>query len=57
MGDTPASGWAGCSAMADPGLSGDRGRRKRVASLPSLPEDWQPSDPRLQAVYRKVRTS
>jgi hypothetical protein len=29
---------------------------RRVASLPPLPEDWQPSDPRLRAMYRKPRT-
>ena len=31
--------------------------RRRVASLPSLPSDWQPSDPDQQEVSRKLRTS
>jgi hypothetical protein len=28
---------------------------RRIASLPSLPESWQPSDPRLRALYRKLK--
>ncbi|MGP0063309.1 MAG: hypothetical protein ACLQGP_06855 [Isosphaeraceae bacterium] len=31
--------------------------RRRVASLPSLPEDWEPDDPRQRVEYRKSRTS
>jgi hypothetical protein len=31
--------------------------RRRVASLPPLPEDWEPDDPRQRAVYRESRTS
>jgi hypothetical protein len=31
--------------------------RRRVASLPPLPADWQPVDPRLRAPDRKPSTS
>ena len=31
--------------------------RRRVASLPPLPSDWQSSDPGQQEIYRKLRTS
>jgi hypothetical protein len=31
--------------------------RRRVASLPPLPEDWEPDDPRQRAAYRESRTS
>jgi hypothetical protein len=31
--------------------------RRRVASLPPLPADWQPHDPQLRALYRKMRPS
>jgi hypothetical protein len=31
--------------------------RRRIASLPPLPADWQPADPRQQALYRKLRRS
>ncbi len=31
--------------------------RRRVASLPPLPSDWQPSDPGQQESDRKLRTS
>lgn len=30
--------------------------RRRIASLPPLPADWQPDDPRQQSLYRKLRT-
>jgi hypothetical protein len=31
--------------------------RRRIESLPPLPADWQPDDPRQQAMYRKLRNS
>jgi hypothetical protein len=31
--------------------------RHRVASLPPLPAEWEPADPQLRAMYRKLRTS
>jgi hypothetical protein len=31
--------------------------RRRVASLPALPSDWQPTEPAQQETYRKLRTS
>jgi hypothetical protein len=31
--------------------------RARIASLPPLPADWQPDDPRQQRRYRRLRTS
>jgi hypothetical protein len=40
-----------------PGSAATEEGRQRVASLPPLPENWQPSDPRLQAMYLKARTA
>ena len=31
--------------------------RQRIAELPPLPADWEPHDPRLRALYRKMRSS
>lgn len=31
--------------------------RRRVASLPPLPADWEPTDPHMRAIHRKLRRS
>ena len=31
--------------------------RQRIKSLPPLPANWQPEDPRQQTMYRKLKTS
>lgn len=31
--------------------------RRRVASLPPLPADWEPDDPQQRVLYRKIRRS
>ena len=29
--------------------------KRLISSLPPLPEDWQPTDPRLRVIYRKLK--
>lgn len=31
--------------------------RRRIAALPPLPADWEPTDPRLRAMHRKLRNA
>jgi hypothetical protein len=40
-----------------PDQAATEAERQRVASLPPLPDDWEPDDPRQRALYRKLRRS